>query len=92
MTACVSTEQLGGGGGPLGACPPRKIRCSEIAFEAIAQLRQATNAAARAELCYISLASLALSLQTTSMYVSACMTMWSLKKSWKVSKIGPAMA
>ena len=37
----------------------------------LAQPRQATNAAARAELCYISLASPALSLQATSTHISS---------------------
>ena len=58
MTACVSTEQLGGAS--FGGMPPKEnffqIQYSEITSEAIAQLQQATNTASRAELCYISLA------------------------------------
>ena len=45
-----------------------------------AQLRYATNAAASAELCYISLASPALSLGRQAHIFPACTSMWPLKK------------
>ena len=45
--------------------------CSQGRAMLFAQLRQTKNAAARVELCYISLASLALSLQATSTHISS---------------------
>ena len=45
--------------------------CSQGRTMLFAQLRQTKNAAGRAELCYISLASLALSLQATSTHISS---------------------
>ena len=45
--------------------------CSQGRTMLFTQLRQTKNAAARAELCYISLASPALSLQATSTHISS---------------------
>ena len=58
-----------------------------------AQPQQAKNAAARAILCYINLAIIQhLACRWQVCIFLACTSTWPLKKSWKVSKIGPPKA
>ena len=103
FTSCLHGEKCPSVMGTMwrsNARKPARIFLSIIVFQAMpaenvwpprskSQLRQVTNAVARTELCYISLALLVLSLQATYTYIYS---MHELKISWKISKIGPAMA